>query len=40
MTKLIRLQDRTYERLKKLGIFGETFNDIIERLMRGPLGSK
>ncbi len=31
--KWIRIYDNTYDDLKELGHFGESFNDIIQRLM-------
>lgn len=31
--KMIRVNDETHERLKKHGKFGESFEDIINRLM-------
>lgn len=33
LLKFIRVSSRTYERLKRMGRKGETFNDIIERLL-------
>lgn len=31
--KMIRVDDNTHERLKKYGKFGESFQDILNRLM-------
>jgi predicted CopG family antitoxin len=31
--KMIRVNDETHERLKKFGKFGESFEDVINRLM-------
>jgi predicted CopG family antitoxin len=33
LVKMIKVKEDTYERLTKRGIFGETFDDIIRRLL-------
>lgn len=33
-TRLVRLQNRTVEKLSKKGKFGQSFNDVIEELIQ------
>jgi predicted CopG family antitoxin len=33
ITRTIRIKDITYKKLRKLGLMGETFDDLINRLM-------
>jgi len=30
--RLIKVSEKNYQRLKRMGIIGETFNDVVERL--------